>query len=65
MLTLRNSLQVGGEYTRGNRNEGAYANKAGLIITGTVPKTAEALHWLHGPIVSWAMCNCGQVFSTS
>ncbi|CAL5229015.1 g12259 [Coccomyxa viridis] len=26
--------KVGGEYTRGNRNEGSYANKAGLIITG-------------------------------
>jgi hypothetical protein len=27
-------LAAGGEYTRGSRNEGPFANKAGLIITG-------------------------------
>ena len=35
-------FQVGGEYTRGNRNEGAYANKAGLIITGMGQEVAPS-----------------------
>ena len=43
MLTLRDLLQVGGEYTRGNRNEGSYANKAGLIITGMIKNSSRGL----------------------
>ena len=32
--TAAASMQAGGEYTRGSRNEGPFANRAGLIITG-------------------------------
>lgn len=41
-------MQAGGEYTRGSRNEGPFANRAGLIITGTIAGALMDISW-HTP----------------